>query len=166
MGKPNPLPPPDVLRSLLSYDPATGVFRWRAGRKGVPASRGGIAGGLCHGRLVICVLGIRYEASRLAWLYMTGRPPEAEVDHRDVDCLNNRWANLRAATRSQNNANRKTPPNTIVGLKGVQKRRKKWVAKIKAGGVQKYLGTFDTPEAAHEAYTEAARAAFGEFARP
>jgi hypothetical protein len=80
-----------------------------------------------------------YQASRLAWLYMTDSWPVGEIDHANCDRTDNRWANLRLATRSQNQAN--TRPRAASGLKGAYPMRLKWQAKIK----RIYLGTFDTP---------------------
>src|ERR1700726_3642325 len=57
--------------------------------------------------------------NQLAWFYMTGRWGRATIDHRDGNPANNRWKNLRVATPSQNNANRRRPRNNTSGFKGV-----------------------------------------------
>lgn len=88
-----------------------------------------------------------------------------DIDHRDRNGLNNTRANLRLATRSQNNANTKLRKQNKVGFKGVFKARKKFAAQIGVSGVQIHLGTFDTPELAHAAYLEAAKKYYGDFAR-
>lgn len=89
------------------------------------------------------------------------------VDHRDTNGLNNAWSNLRAATKSQNNANTRTAKNNKAGVKGVMrdKHGRRWVAQIKPGGKSMHLGTFDTQEEASAAYGAAAAKFFGEFAR-
>lgn len=109
----------------------------------------------------------QYEAQRLAHLYMTGAFPASEVDHRDLDSLNNRWENLRAATGSQNLANRGLAKNSSTGFKGVSfnKEKRKYKAHITVSRRQHHIGYFDTPEDAHAAYVECARNHFGEFAR-
>lgn len=166
-------PSVDIIRSLLDYDPATGLFRWRE-RPG-PAARfsGKVAGSRAirgdreyveirlppHRKL--------YLAHRLAWVYMTGGWPSHHVDHIDMVGTNNAWRNLRAATNSQNLFNRgKTRRNTS-GYKGVWFHRKlgKWCAELKASGRRYRLGTFETPELAAEAYAKAASRIHGEFAR-
>jgi hypothetical protein len=96
---------------------------------------------------------------------MTGKWCSLVIDHRDGDPSNNRWANLRRATRSQNSANRRIPRNNPCGFKGVSRHRGKWDATICKKGRRHFLGSFLTPQAAHAAYVKAARKLFGEFAR-
>ncbi len=88
-----------------------------------------------------------------------------EVDHRDRDGLNNQRRNLREATRSQNQCNRRTMRGHSLGLKGVQVSGSRFAARIKVDGKLIRLGFFSTPELAHEAYVRAAREHFLEFAR-
>lgn len=83
------------------------------------------------------------------------------VDHRDRDGLNNRRENLRVATRSQNNQNRRKQRGEY---KGVHPHGKRWRAIIQANGERKHIGTFDTPELAARAYDDEARKLHGEFA--
>jgi len=152
------------LKQWLHYDPETGVFTWikKAGRN-LPGS---IAGTLRDdGYIRIQVEGERRYASHWAWLYMTGFLPENEVDHEDRNRANNAWSNLRAATKSQNCANRPQSGRRASGLpRGVAVRGKKFVSQIRVRGVPRYLGIYDTPEEAHEAYAQVASLEFGEFA--
>ena len=87
------------------------------------------------------------------------------VDHRDHVGTHNYRSNLRIATQSQQNANRRSFFGTSK-YKGVYLRHdgKKWVAQIKHTGKTKRLGSFATEEQAALAYNEAAKHAFGEFA--
>ena len=98
----------EYLRWNLRYDPETGQFtrlRHRYGRTtdgaklGSPKAPGGYL------RIGICDK--LYLAHRLAYLYMTGEWPPEEVDHVNMVRGDNRWANLRAASRRMNLANRK-----------------------------------------------------------
>lgn len=89
------------------------------------------------------------------------------VDHRDGDGLMNCRANLRLASRSQNAMNAGAHRDNRSGFKGVSwhNQRLRWTAWISAHGERKYLGLFDTPEAAHAAYTAASKRLHGDFAR-
>jgi HNH endonuclease len=156
------------LRELLHYNPKSGEFRWRK-RPGVGARRDLSAGHLPPNQAGrrIGIDGRVYFAHQMAYLYMTGRWGRPIIDHRDGDATNNCWNNLRRATRSQNNANRRRPRHNTSGYKGVSIDRKagKWRAAIGRNGKVNYLGTFLTPQAAHAAYVAAARKHYGEFAR-
>jgi hypothetical protein len=153
------------LRELLHYDPETGEFRWLKSVKRSLQS-GDIAGTIdSQGYRRIIINGRIYRAHHLAWLYMRGNWCSLVIDHRDGDPANNRWANLRSATRSQNSANRRLHRNNVCGLKGVSPYGRRWCATICKNGRIHHLGIFLTPQAAHAAYVEAARKLFGEFAR-
>jgi hypothetical protein len=90
------------------------------------------------------------------------------VDHVDGDGLNNRRSNLRIATRAENNRNAAVRKDNTSGFKGVHwhKGDGRWQAQIRVAGKRIRLGAFDTPEAAHAAYCEAAARYHGAFARP
>lgn len=153
------------LRELLHYDPETGVWVRKVAFPNAPV--GSIAG--CrhkkHNTILIRVDGFLYTSHRLAWLYMTGKLPVLEIDHRDTDPTNNKWNNLREATGVENCANKKPHKDNKSGLKGVFPNKKRWSSKIMKNGNRVHLGTFDTPEQAHEAYTKASYEINGEFAR-
>lgn len=161
------------LKTLLRYDPETGVFTWLVWRpNGVKV--GDVAGAVHKrggGYLKIKVDGRSYLASRLAWLYMIGTFPQHRIDHEDTDKLNNRWRNLRAATASQNAANRGANRGSKSGIKGAylksdhHRRAKPWASCIRVDGTVKHLGTFAKPEEANAAYAQAATEYFGAFAR-
>jgi hypothetical protein len=97
---------------------------------------------------------------RLAWFGVTGQWPAYQIDHINGDKTDNRWANLRAATPSQNKENIHRPQaNNKSGFLGVtwHKRDRRWRATLRVQGRAKHLGYFDTPEAAHCAYLGAKR---------
>lgn len=146
------------LRELLHYDPETGIFTWREGRQGT-AGKGAIAGGLNkRGYHRIGVDHHRYMSNVLAWLYVTGEWPTHDVDHRNGIRGDNHWENLRHVTRAINNQNQRRPHRgNKSGFLGVSPNRKGWSASIVSAGVKKHLGTFKTPEAAHQVYLEAKR---------
>lgn len=102
------------------------------------------------------------------YLHRLLAPEWAEVDHADGDGLNNRRSNLRDGTGlSKNKPNRGIQRNNTSGFKGVgwNKAQRKWVANIKVNRKQIYLGTYDTPQAAADAYDQAAVLHFGEYAK-
>jgi hypothetical protein len=149
----------------LHYDPETGVFTWLVDR-GVTPTAGRVAGTLSdRGYWVIFVEGRNYRAHRLAWFYMTGEWPVFEIDHRDTKRTNNRWKNLREATRSQNMSNSNRRSDNKSGVKGVVAHGPKWRAQIKARGRYIYLGTYDRKDDAVAAYAAAAQKHHGDFAR-
>ena len=88
------------------------------------------------------------------------------VDHINGNKLDNRRENLRVCSRSENQHNQRLSKANTSGFKGVHfhKATRKWMARIKISSKIKYIGTFDTPEAAHEAYCKSAIALHGEFA--
>lgn len=153
------------LRSVLSYDPTTGVFRWLHDHCSVTA--GDVAGSPeAKGYIRISVDGRRYKAHRLAWLYFYGAWPDNQVGHRSTDKSDNSIDNLRQAGNAQNCANASTPKNNSIGLKGVGRSGRRFVAGIKINYRRAHLGSFDTPEEAAAAYDAAAVQAWGDFARP
>lgn len=155
------------LHEVAIYDPVTGIFRWKI-RLTNRVKIGDIAGSVTSkGYFRIRVDGHLYLAHRLAWLYMTGEWPEHEVDHDNLTKADNRWENLRAATRPQNMANTTLRTDNTSGFKGVwwHKQNKRWIAEIRTKGGRYHLGCFDNAEAAHAAYAAAAQEHFGEFSR-
>ncbi len=154
----------ETLRSLLHYDPDTGLFRWLV-RLGT-AKAGDIAGATrADGYVVIRIRKKLYYAHRLAWLYMTGEWPSNLIDHENVNPSDNRWTTLREATKSQNGMNRGAPILNSTGFKGVSPFKGGYRAQIVARGEHFDLGIHKTKEEAHQAYVSAAQRLHGEFAR-
>jgi len=151
------------LREVLSYDSETGVFCWlKPLRNG---TTGALAGGFrADGYLVIGMHGKTYRAHRLAWLFVHGCWPVADIDHINGDRADNRMGNLRAASRAENQQNRTLDVKNTSGFHGVSRYAggKKWRARIQVDGVEQHLGTFESPEDAEEAYL-AAKAALHTF---
>jgi hypothetical protein len=158
------------LRQLLHYDPDTGVLTWLINRRGYNGGVriGDVAGWIStKGYRKIRIDGREYRAARLAWLYMAGEWPKAEIDHIDGDRADDRFCNLREATASQNLANAPMRADNTSGFKGVSwcKRAGKWRAHIKINGKSRTLGRFATPERAFIAYMLEAWKHYGDFAR-
>jgi hypothetical protein len=135
----------DRARAILSYDPETGVLRYKLDRPGGPR-KGDIAGCASDGgRLILMIDGILYKAHRLAWLIHYGEWPRGEVTHLDRDLGNNRIANLRVVTRVGVTRAMSRSKRNVSGTKGVTPTpdRKKWRAHIGVGGKSIYLGSYD-----------------------
>lgn len=105
------------------------------------------------------------------WLHrLVAKCPEgSEVDHANGNGLDNRSKNLRVCSHSENMKNRCMHKNNKSGFKGVyyDKRRNKspWRAQITCNGKQKIIGSFSSPEEAHEAYLREADRLHGDFAK-
>jgi hypothetical protein len=158
----------EYLKSRLDYDPETGLFRWKAKagddretRRWNSAWAGKTAGGPNQdGYVRIGLVGLRFLAHRLAWLYMTGSWPTDEIDHENRQRADNRFVNLKPVTHFQNAQNREVGRS---GIRGVKAKGTKWLARIRKDGKGCHLGSFPTAEAANAAYIEAARKIHGEF---
>lgn len=146
------------LKELLSYNPATGDFTRKNGKR---------AGYVFEKRYVrILVDRKEYQAHRLAWLYVTGGMPSEAIDHIDGNGLNNAFSNLREANRLQNNHNSKAKSRNDGLPRGVRVAwpSTRFKAEISIGNRKKHLGTFATPEEASEFYQLAADMLHGDFA--
>jgi len=153
------------LKRVLSYDPDTGILTWlMALRKGRSGCRAGWRRSIT-GYRAITIDGETFPEHRLVWLYMTGKWPLTEIDHKNLIIDDNRWSNLREATRSQNKYNRTKQSNNRIGLKGVSSHRNKWRAVIQVNGKQKNLGSFATKEMAYAAYCKAAEMIHQQYVR-
>lgn len=144
----------ELLKEYVHYDPITGIFilkkKWQLkttrGVKEVGTTLGYPDG---KGHIHFSVLGKKYKAHRLAWLYIYGEWPSDQVDHINGVKFDNRIGNLRVVNNSQNQSNRRAIRSSS-GYKGVFFTRKtgKWIAQFN----KVHLGTFSTPEEAARAY--------------
>ncbi|GAA0005555.1 HNH endonuclease [Bradyrhizobium diazoefficiens] len=153
------------LREVLAYAPETGRLTWKVAlspRVIVGADAGGNCG---RGYIRVCVDGARMPAHHVIWAMETGPWPAEEVDHEDLNKGNNRWGNLREATRSQNEANKPPSKSNLTGLKGVIPLGNRFQAQVQFKGQRFQYGSYGTPEEAHAAYQAKARELFGEFIR-
>ena len=153
------------LKELLHYDPETGHFTWLATRSwsAVAGSRAGSPDS--YGYIQIGIDGVYHLAHRLAFLYMTGEIP-TEVDHIDRVRDDNRWPNLRPATRRESAGNVGLLSNNTSGHRGVSwhKRCGKWMTYGARDGRRVHLGYYTSlEEAAAVAQTWRAEN-YGEFA--
>ncbi len=170
---------PELLRQLLTYDPETGKLFWRyreeggpqadrerrafnkrwAGKEALTALSGK---GYCQGT----VMWHRIMAHRAAWVISFGRWPDGEIDHINRVKTDNRLANLREFSATQNQWNRPGRANARSQYKGVawHPKNQNWVARIRIWGKRKHLGCFASERDAALAYNHAAKEAFQDFA--
>lgn len=87
------------------------------------------------------------------------------TDHISGDKLDNRRLNLRPATVSENGRNSKLRKTSLSGIKGVNRSRNKWRARIYLHGKDVWVRYFSTKEEAAAARAEVLPLYHGEFAR-
>ena len=147
----------ELLKSLLSYDPDTGIFTWRTdrGRKKCAGTKAGWVAS--YGYINLEINSVNYRAHRLAWLYVYGVWPTKEIDHINQDKADNRISNLRDVTRRENCTNRKPFRNNTSSVSGVDrpKGRKKWRARVFLYDKHIHIGWYSTFEEAVAARLEA-----------
>lgn len=118
------------------------------------------------GHIQLQINGHTYLAHRVIWLLVYGAWPTKDIDHVDGDRINNRLANLREATASQNACNIKVRSDNTSGYRGVYRSSVpgKWCAHIGHELQKIHLGTFNCITAAAIAHDLAAKRLHGDFA--
>jgi len=157
----NLMPPIERVRELLSYCPETGIFKWKksTSNRTLVGNKAGSPNN--KGYIEIKIDGKRYKAHRLAWFYVYGEDPlQSEIDHKDQIKSNNSMANLRLATRKQNNENIPIPRNNTSGHRGVSRLDKSWVAYIYHNKKRIHLGHFNDINLAIQARKQAEQKLF------
>lgn len=147
-----------AVRSSLDFDLETGLLTWKKTAKPAGTRRQ-------DGKIRIGLNNRDYMAHKLIWLLATGEWP-TELDHRDLNPSNNRLDNLRISTRAQNSAHRRRRVDNTSGFTGVSRFKGRWAAAIWANKKRRFIGYFDSAEAAYAAYVLAAKELHGEFAAP
>lgn len=157
------LPPSSVLWELFDYKPLTGELVWKQ-HYGGRSKAGSIAGGY-NGRKAceVAIYSNKYLAHRLVWSWVTGTDPIASfLDHKNRNPKDNRFWNLRLATQSQNMSN--VVHANPTGYKGVQRKGKRFTARIRIDGKVTYIGSYRTAAEAGAAYAAVAKGLHGDFA--
>jgi len=152
------------LQEVMDYNPVSGIMTWKVNMS--PCARVGDEVGCVDktGYIRTKLNGYMYSVHRLVWLFVTGSWPENQIDHINGIRDANWWGNLRDVTNGQNKMNSKVGRNNSMGLKGVAKSRDRFKSSITHDGAKYSLGTYTTPEEAHNAYCNKADELFGQFA--
>ena len=153
----------ETVKKLFTYK--DGNLYW-AMKPSYKINIGDLAGSLrSTGYVAVMVDGKYYKNHRLIFLWNYGFLPKY-IDHINGNPADNRIENLRAASLSQNQFNRKKSSTSTTGCKNVffNKKDKKWVVKIRVNGTRKHLGTFSNLELADLVATEARDLYHKEFA--
>lgn len=114
-----------------------------------------------------CVRGWVNGKTTAIHVVLMNPPKGMKVDHINGDILDNRRQNLRICTNAENIRNSRLYSCNKLGIKGVCREKSgKFRSQIRsAEGKHLHLGTFETAEAAHQAYVAAAKVHHGEFMR-
>lgn len=178
MIKPKTLPDIEYLHKILTYNEESGELTWnQRPRECFKSSRGWHsfrrntegkrAGSRTKDGISVYIDGETYSAHRIIFKMVTGKDPEGEIDHKDMDKTNNRFSNLRDATHGQNQHNTRIRKDNKTGFKGVtyDKLSKRYVAEIRLNNKRVYKEFFDTAEDAYRSRCEMTIKFHGEFAR-
>lgn len=152
----------DRIKSLISYDPQTGVFTWAKSRRGCRV--GDVCGNTSvYGYNRITLDGKSYRAARLAYAIMVGHFPRGFIDHKNGNRADDRWDNLRECTPQQNAIN--SAPRGVVKGVSWDSSRGKWLAQARINGKKKNLGRHECFGSAVNAHRSACKSAHGDFYR-
>lgn len=149
----------EYLKSILDYEPETGILRWKV-RKSTKFKIGDIAGWIdARGYRCICIDGKEYKAHNIIYFYNYGMfpPNNLYIDHINHRPHDNRLNNFRLTTHKVNLKNTKLSKNNSSGFNGViwDKNRNRWLAQIFVNNKHIFLGRFEKKEDAIEARKKA-----------
>ena len=102
--------------------------------------------------------GVEYGEHRLIWKLVYGYDPDV-INHKDHNRSNNALENLENGTTADNNRHSAAAINALpLGVKQLKEGGRvydRYMARATVDGKRLYLGTYSTPEQAHQAYLEA-----------
>lgn len=156
----------DDLKENFSFDAETGILtrRFKIGHLAAGEPVGHVSN---RGYLLFVFRQRRYAVHRAGFAMYYGRWPNLGLDHINLLKTDNRIANLREATDSQNLANTGLNSRNTSGYKGVcwHKGERRWRAKIEVNGKCMDIGRYRDIEEARIAYQQAVEKYFGDFGR-
>lgn len=157
----------EIVHAYLDYSKETGEFRWKKASSD-KSKIGAIAGRprSKNGYWQLTLKGKTYYSHRLAWFFVNEVMPSFEIDHINGIKGDNRIANLRDATHSQNLVNMSAKKDNTSGSKNAHwcNTKQRWIAKVKFGGKTYHAGTFRDYLSAVSAAESARLDVHGKFA--
>ena len=144
----------ESARARLGYSAETGELTWLLPRR----LAGQRAGSLTkRGYRVVVLEGRAFFEHRLIWMWVHGAWPCGEIDHINRQKGDNRLANLRDVSKSENAFNAGAHRDNRCGVRGVSPHRGRWKAEVQVNGRRYHVGVFSSAEAAGHAHNEAER---------
>lgn len=155
----------ETLRKMFRYNPETGELIRVFPHGSTRVCPDTVQEGICR-----VSVGVNYRTakSQVCWALHYGEWPEGFLDHKDRNPANHKIENLRPATKQQNLFNAGVRKDNQLGIKGVSyiPTTGKYRATIQKDGRVYRLGHFNSADRARDAYVEAAKKLFGEYAAP
>ena len=153
------MPSQEFLLNRFSYDEDTGILVYKTDIKYTKIKAGDVAGSLSGtGYLKVIINKRTYAIHRVIWKMMTGEEPTNSIDHKDRNKTNNRWSNLRLASKREQEANKCFTGVSKAGCGST------YQARIYHQGKRIHIGQFKTQSEAQSAYRVKCKELRGEFA--
>ncbi|MGB0817788.1 MAG: HNH endonuclease signature motif containing protein [Candidatus Puniceispirillaceae bacterium] len=151
------LPPQKQLKSVFQYCKHSGKLFWKksVSRKCVVGKEAGSTVPV-SGALRVGLFGCDYLVHRIIWKMHYGTEPPM-IDHIDGNPKNNRIENLRKATASINNKNKRRDKRSKTGISGIyfNKNTQNYHARYSVNGKRVHVGYFPTLEEAKKQLNKA-----------
>jgi hypothetical protein len=167
------LPSVEYLRECFSYDPESGLLKWKTRPRNHFSTYKGWAVWNANNAKVragnvkpngyrrVIINGVSYQEHRIIYKLIFGAEPGTSVDHIDGNPSNNKAKNLRAASHTEQKWNAHIRRDNSSGFRGVSRAGSRWAARIN----NKHLGCFASREDAAAVYETVARKLHGKFYR-
>ena len=134
----------ETVKKLFHYDAESGMLLWRNGngRNVKPWQQANSLNS--SGYYAAKIQGKDYRVHRLIWLYVNGKFPDGDIDHKNRIRNDNRLCNLRDVSRTDNAQNISLPKHNKSGHIGVSwiKSHNCWTVYVKVNKKNKWLGYY------------------------